>query len=112
MFNSLQLGNDVASQIEQVHRFKTPNEPEKIAPIQVTVKMDGNGGPMWTATEITKAAKCLKDNPNFKSVYINPDLTRDGWSIEKMIAILNLRIADHFFDHDHYRDPIEDRKKK
>ena len=29
-----------------------------------------------TATEITKAAKCLKDNPNFKSVYINPDLTQ------------------------------------
>jgi guanylate kinase len=76
LFNSLQLGNDFASQIEQVHRFKTPNEPEKIAPIQVTVKMDGNGGPMWTATEITKAAKCLKDNPNFKSVYINPDLTQ------------------------------------
>ena len=76
LFNSLQLGNDVASQIEQVHRFKTPNELEKIAPIQVTVKMDGNGGPMWTATEITKAAKCLKDNPNFKSVYINPDLTQ------------------------------------
>ncbi len=37
--------------------------------------MDGNGGPMLTATEITKAAKCLKDNSNFKSVYINPDLT-------------------------------------
>ena len=31
---------------------------------------------MYTATEITKAAKCLKDNPNFKSVYINPDLTQ------------------------------------
>jgi hypothetical protein len=40
-----------------------------------TVKMDGNGGPMLTATEIKKAAKCLKDNSNFKSVYINPDLT-------------------------------------
>jgi guanylate kinase len=38
--------------------------------------MDGNGGPMLTATEITKAAKCLKDNPNFKAVYINPDLTQ------------------------------------
>ena len=37
--------------------------------------MDGNGGPMFLATEITKAAKCLKDNPNYKSVYINPDLT-------------------------------------
>ncbi len=76
LFNSLNLGNDFANQIEQVHRFKTPNEPEKIAPIQVTVKMDGNGGPMLTATEITKAAKCLKDNPNFKAVYINPDLTQ------------------------------------
>ena len=31
---------------------------------------------MWTATEITKAEKCLKDNPNFKSVYINPYLTQ------------------------------------
>ena len=61
LFYSLNLGNDFANQIEQVHRFKTHNEPEKIATIQVTVKMDGNGGPMWTATEITKAAKCLKD---------------------------------------------------
>jgi len=31
---------------------------------------------MWTATEITKAEKCLKDNQNFKSVYINPYLTQ------------------------------------
>ena len=39
--------------------------------------MDGNGGPMLTATEITKAAKCFKDNPNFKSVsIINPDQTQ------------------------------------
>jgi len=36
--------------------------------------MDGNGGPMSTATEIAKAAKCLKDNPNFKA--INSDLTQ------------------------------------
>ena len=35
----------------------------------------GNGGPALLATEITKAAKCLKDNPNYKSVYINPDLS-------------------------------------
>ena len=36
--------------------------------------MDGNGGPMFAATEITKAAKCLKNNPNFKSVHINPEI--------------------------------------
>ena len=28
------------------------------------------------AAEISKAAKCLKDNQDFKSVYINPDLTQ------------------------------------
>jgi hypothetical protein len=74
LFNSLQLGNDFANHIEQANRLKTTNEPEKLAPIQVTVKMDENGGPMWTLIEITKAAKYLKDN--FKSVYINPDLTQ------------------------------------
>ena len=47
------------------------NETGKIAPIQVTIKFDG---PIYNATEIAKAEKCLKDNPNFKSVYINPDL--------------------------------------
>ena len=31
---------------------------------------------MYLATEITKAAKCRKDNPKYKSVYINPDLTK------------------------------------
>ena len=76
LFNSLQLYEKLGEQIEKVQRFKTPSDPDKIAPIQVTFKMDGNGGPMYTATEITKAAKCLKDNPNFKSVYINPDLTQ------------------------------------
>lgn len=75
LFNSLGLGTDFANQIEQVRRFKPPNDAEKVAPIQVTLKMDGNGGPALLATEITKAAKCLKDNPNYKSVYINPDLT-------------------------------------
>ena len=75
LFNSLGLGTDFANQIEQVRRFKQSNDAEKVAPIQVTVQMDGNGGPMFLATEITKAAKCLKDNPNYKSVYINPDLT-------------------------------------
>ena len=48
------------------------NETGKI----VTIKFDGPSGPMYNATEIAKAAKCLKDNPNFKSVYVNPDLTQ------------------------------------
>ena len=101
LFNSLQLtiGNDFASQIEQVHRFKTPNEPEKIAPIQVTVKMDGNGGPMWTATEITKAAKCLKDNPNFKSVYINPDLTQSQQIFLKRLIKERIQKKQHTKSH-------------
>ena len=43
LFNSLGLGKDFANQIEQVRRFKQPNETEKVAPIQVTVQMDGNG---------------------------------------------------------------------
>ena len=44
LFNSLQLGKDFANHIDQAHRLKTTNEPEKLAPIQVTVKMDENGG--------------------------------------------------------------------
>ena len=31
---------------------------------------------MFVAAEISKAAKCLKYNQDFKSVYINPDLTQ------------------------------------
>ena len=73
LFKSLGLGTDFANQIEQVRRFKPPNDAEKVAPIQVTLKMDGNGGPALLATEITKAAKCLKDNPIYKPVYISPD---------------------------------------
>lgn len=76
LLNSLGLGDDFSSQIEKVHRFKAPNETGKIAPIHVTIKLDGPSGPMYNATEIAKAAKCLKDNPNFKSVYVNPDLTQ------------------------------------
>ena len=43
LFNSLQLYEKLGEQIEKVQRFKTPSDPDKIAPIQVTFKMDGNG---------------------------------------------------------------------
>ena len=43
LFNSLQLYEKLGEQIEKVQRFKTLSDPDKIAPIQVTFKMDGNG---------------------------------------------------------------------
>jgi hypothetical protein len=77
LFNSLNLGkNFYAQQVERVYRFKSHDDSSKIAPIQVTVKLDGACHPLYTATDIAKAAKCLKDNSEFRSVYINPDLTQ------------------------------------
>ena len=49
--------------------LKQKEDAEKDASIQVTVKMDRNVGPMFLA-EITKAARCLKDNPNYKPRFI------------------------------------------
>ena len=53
--------------------------------------MDGNGGPMFAATEITKAAKCLKNNPNFKSVHINPEIQSMiiQWNKRTIITSIN-----------------------
>ena len=77
LFNSLNLGdNFYVKQVERVHRFKSHADSNKIAPIQVTLKLDGTCHSLYNATEIAKAAKCLKDNSEFRSVYINPDLTQ------------------------------------
>ena len=70
LFNSLNLGNNYANQIERVRGLKSLSDSNKISPIQVTVKNDG-------LAEIAKAAKCLKDNHKFKSFCINPDLTEE-----------------------------------
>ena len=61
--------------------------------------MDGNGGPMLTATEITKAAKCLKDNPNFKAVYINPDLTQSQLILLKRLIKERTQKKQHTKSH-------------
>jgi len=49
-----------------------------------------------TATEITKAAKCLKDNPNFKSVYINPDLTQSQQILLKLLIKERTQKTAHY----------------
>ena len=76
LFNCLNLGeNFFAKQVERVYRFKSHADSNKIAPIQVTLKLDGTCHSLYNATEIAKAAKCLKDNSEFRSAYINPDPT-------------------------------------
>ena len=57
--------------------FLLKSELNKLVYVLILIKFeDLFGGLMLTATEITKAAKCFKDNPNFKSININPDLTQ------------------------------------
>ena len=58
--------------IEQVHRFSAPVGSNKIAPIRVTIKENTD----FFANQIANAAKKLKDNAKYKTVYINPDLTQ------------------------------------